>query len=224
MNIRFAASKDKPMIVAKENILPLPFNGVPHEHFPSPWLTISFGEFEALTKAMAYVINKRYHLKPQSRVAIIANSLPMNQLLSMALWYLRIIIVEITPKIGNDVKQCWMRMLNMSMGFYDCVFKPFSQDHKGEEEWIWPWIYPTTPNEHLESGNGGILMVDTDSESFKQEILDAKNQGLTYELEGNYDDLINISGTSSSAQAIIKNGQSSGKIFFFKKKKKKKKN
>lgn len=209
MNIRFAASKDKPMIVAKENILPLPFNGVPHEHFPSPWLTISFGEFEALTKAMAYVINKRYHLKPQSRVAIIANSLPMNQLLSMALWYLRIIIVEITPKIGNDVKQCWMRMLNMSMGFYDCVFKPFSQDHKGEEEWIWPWIYPTTPNEHLESGNGGILMVDTDSESFKQEILDAKNQGLTYELEGNYDDLINISGTSSSAQAIIKNGQSS---------------
>eukprot|EP00833_Pecoramyces_ruminatium_P011471 jgi/Orpsp1_1/1185503/evm.model.c7180000094097.1 len=197
------------MIVAKENILPKPFHGVPHEHFPSPWLTVSFSEFEALAKAMAYVINKRYHLEPQSRVAIIANSLPKNQLFTIALWYLRVITVEITPKIGNDVKQCWMRMLDMNMGFYDCVFKPFYQDHKGEEEWTWPWIYPITPDENLVSGKEGIRMVDMDSESFMQEVLEAKEQGLFYERVGDNDDILTIGGTSSSAQAIIKNGQSS---------------
>jgi len=212
MNYRFAASKDKPMIVAKENILPPPFKGVPNEKFPDPWLTVSFGEFEKLAKAMAYVIDKRYHLEPQTRVAIIANSLPKNQLLSMALWFLRVVTVEITPKIGNDVKQCWMRMLNMSMGFYDCVFKPFYQDHKKEEEWTWPWIYPPTSNENLFAGNEGILMVDMDSESFIQEVIEARDQGLAYERVGDWDDLLTIGGTSSSAQAIIKNGQSSGKF------------
>ncbi|ORX45632.1 ketoacyl-synt-domain-containing protein [Piromyces finnis] len=209
MNHRFAVSKDKPMIVAKENILTPPFKGIPNEKFPSPWLTVSFNEFEKLAKAMAYVINKRYHLEPQSRVAIIANSLPKNHLLSIALWYLRVVTVEITPKIGNDVKQCWMRMLNMSMGFYDCVFKPFYQDHKNEEEWVWPWIYPPTSNENLVAGNEGVLMVDMDSESFIQEVIEARDQGLTFEREGDWDDLLTIGGTSSSAQAIIKNGQCS---------------
>ena len=209
MNYRFAASKNKPMIIAKENLLTKPFHGVPTKEFSYPWLSVSFSEFEALAKAMAYVINKRYHLEPQSRVAIIANSLPKNQLLTIALWYLRVITVEITPKIGNDVKQCWMRMLDMSMGFYDCVFKPFYQDHQEEEEWTWPWIYPITPDENLVSGKEGIRMVNMDGEAFMQEVLDAKEQGLFYERVGDNDDLITIGGTSSSAQAIIKNGQSS---------------
>jgi len=131
INIRFnGISKDKEAIIAKENILPLPFKGVPSSNFPEPWLTVSYGEFLTLIKALSYVLKKKYDFAPGTRVGIIANSLPMTQLIIYALWTMRCVVVCIPPKLGNDVKQYWVRHNDIKMIFYDMNFRLYDDEEK----------------------------------------------------------------------------------------------
>jgi len=71
LDIRFTFPKDNIATVTKEKLLPLPFHGVPHKDYPSPWLTVPFGEYGKLVKAAAYVIKKKFDLPPFSRVGLI---------------------------------------------------------------------------------------------------------------------------------------------------------
>ncbi|ORX61106.1 hypothetical protein BCR36DRAFT_365692 [Piromyces finnis] len=74
INIRFSGVvKDKEAIIAKENILPIPFKDVPSPNFPEPWLTVSFEKFLSLIKALAYVLKKKNMITSSSSQAIIKN-------------------------------------------------------------------------------------------------------------------------------------------------------
>ncbi|ORX59870.1 hypothetical protein BCR36DRAFT_315942 [Piromyces finnis] len=215
MDIRFKSDKDDIAIVSKENLLVKPFQGKPSPEYPAPWLTVTYGEFGDLIKACAYVLKKKYDLAPNSRVGIIANFTPLNHLLLYALWYNRCAIVQIPTKLGNEVKQFWCRLLNLKMIFYDINFEPFDTEEdinmmKENDEWVWKWQLPLTENEkNLDAGQEGILAVNLFSETFRNEILEAKNQGKKFQRKGYEEDVIYIIGTSSSSQAIIKNGQCS---------------
>jgi len=214
MDLRFDGPRDKVAIVAKENILPLPFKGVPHPDYPSPWLTVSFGEFGDLVKATAYVLKKRFDFAPHTRVGIVGNALPHYQLLCYALWYNRCIIVGIPPKLGNDVKQFWVRMLDIKMLFYDKNLMIYDEEKQKPldegGEWIWPWEYPLKEDEYdLSAGFRGIPMFSFYQKEFCEEIYQCKLEGKSYKREGQEKDMITIVGTSSSSQAIIKNGQCS---------------
>ncbi|KAL6594873.1 hypothetical protein U3516DRAFT_647398 [Neocallimastix sp. 'constans'] len=215
MNLRFKNDEDDIAIIAKENLLIKPFHGIPNSEYPSPWLTVNYREFGALIKACAYVLKKKYDLYPNSRVGIIANFTPINHMLIYALWYNRCSVVQIPVKLGNEVKQFWTRILNLKMIFYDVNFTPFDDEEsirmmKEQDEWIWKWQHPLTENEmDLEAGKEGILAVNLYGENFRNEILEAKNQGKSFERKCYDTDVIYIIGTSSSSQAIIKNGQCS---------------
>jgi len=212
MNLRFKNDEDDIAIIAKENLLIKPFHGIPNSEYPSPWLTVNYREFGALIKACAYVLKKKYDLYPNSRVGIIANFTPINHMLIYALWYNRCSVVQIPVKLGNEVKQFWTRILNLKMIFYDVNFTPFDDEEsirmmKEQDEWIWKWQHPLTENEmDLEAGKEGILAVNLYGENFRNEILEAKNQGKSFERKCYDTDVIYIIGTSSSSQAIIKNG------------------
>ena len=60
---------------------------------------------------------------------------------------------------------------------------------------------------NLSAGPRGILMHSIYQKDFCEEILQAKLEGKCYKREGKEEDIILINGTSSSTQAIIKNGQ-----------------
>jgi len=64
---------------------------------------------------------------------------------------------------------------------------------------------------NLSAGPRGILMHSIYQKDFCEEILQAKLEGKCYKREGKEEDIILINGTSSSTQAIIKNGQCSSK-------------
>eukprot|EP00833_Pecoramyces_ruminatium_P000161 jgi/Orpsp1_1/1174193/evm.model.c7180000049208.1 len=214
LDIRFNGPRDNVAIVAKENILGLPFKGEPHPDYPSPWLTIDFGQFGDLIKATAYVLKRRFDLAPLSRVAIVSNALPHYQLICYALWYMRCTVVSISPKLGNDVKQFWVRMLDIRMMFYDknlIIYDNEKQKPLDEGgEWIWPWEYPLNDDElNLSAGSKGILMMSVYQKDFCEEILQAKLEGKSYGRQGQQEDIVLINGTSSSTQAIIKKGQCS---------------
>jgi len=218
MNIRFENDKDDIAIISKENLLVKPFKGQPHPDYPPQWLTVTYSDFWDLIKACAYVLKKKYDLYPNSRVGVIANFTPLNHLLIYALWYNRCAVVQIPSKLGNEVKQFWCRLLNLKMIFYDINFKPFDDEEnirmmEENDEWVWKWQHPLTENEkNLDAGQEGILAVDLYSESFRDEILEAKNQGKSFQRKGYKEDVIYIIGTSSSSQAIIKNGQCTSKF------------
>ena len=77
-------------------------------------------------------------------------------------------------------------------------------------EWIWPWEYPLKEDEYnLSAGIRGIPMFSTYQKDFCEEIYQCKLEGKSYKREGQEKDIITIVGTSSSSQAIIKNGQCS---------------
>jgi len=52
-------------------------------------------------------------------------------------------------------------------------------------------------------------------EDFRNEIYQAKLEGKSYERRGDRDDVLVVIGTSSSSQAIIKNGQCSSKYIYY---------
>ncbi|ORX61108.1 ketoacyl-synt-domain-containing protein [Piromyces finnis] len=221
INIRFSGVvKDKEAIIAKENILPIPFKGVPSPNFPEPWLTVSFEEFLSLIKALAYVLKKKYDFAPGTRVGIIANSLPMTQLMIYALWMIRCIVVNIPPKLGNDVKQYWVKHCDVKMIFYDMNFRPSTNEEENKKlnkqsQWIWKWYHDLTEeDEGLSAGKEGVLMSYIYDEEFRNEILQTKLEGKGYERKGDKDDVLTVIGTSSSSQAIIKNGQYSSNVPF----------
>jgi len=171
-------------------------------------------------KATAYVIKKRFDLPPFSRVGLIANATPHYQLICFALWYNRCTIVSISPKLGNNIKQYWARMLDMKMFFYDSSL--IINDNETQTilddggEWIWPWEYPLTEEEQgLCAGPKGIPMFSIYQKDFCEEIYQSKLEGKTFKRQGQENDIILITGTSSSSQAIIKNGHFSSKFFFF---------
>ncbi|ORX84593.1 hypothetical protein BCR32DRAFT_266215 [Anaeromyces robustus] len=215
INRRFTLRGDNIAIVAKDNILPIPFKSVPHPDYPEPWVTVSFKEFHALIKAMAYVIKRRFDFAPGTRVGVIANSLPITHLLVYTLWTLRCIVVFIPPKIGNDVKQYWVRHIDIKMIFYDINFRPFDDDNINKElneqcQWIWKWTYPLTEeDEGISAGKEGINMFYFYDEDFRNEIYNIKLEGKGYYRKGCSEDVLTVVGTSSSSQAIIKNGQCS---------------
>eukprot|EP00833_Pecoramyces_ruminatium_P013201 jgi/Orpsp1_1/1187233/evm.model.d7180000056253.1 len=214
LDIRFDGSKDHIAIVAKENILGSPYKGIPHPDYPSQWLTVTFGEFGSLVRATAYVLKKKFDLAPYSRVGIVGNALPHYQLICYALWYMRCTVIGIPPKLGNDVKQFWVRMLDIKMLFYDknlIIYDEEKQQPLDEGgEWIWPWEYPLTDEEYnLSAGYKGIPMFSLYQKEFCEEIYQAKLEGKCFKRKGDKDDIVTIVGTSSSSQAIIKNGQCS---------------
>ncbi|OUM60726.1 hypothetical protein PIROE2DRAFT_62973 [Piromyces sp. E2] len=215
LNTRFNDDpRDNVATVAKENLLTLPFKGKPHPDYPSPWLTVSMGEFGDLVKATAYVIKKRFDLAPLTRVGLIANATPHYQLISYALWYNRCTVVIISPKLGNDVKQFWARLLDIKMMFYDANLHIYDKEIQAAldegGEWIWPWEYPLTEEEQgLSAGIKGIPMFSVYQKDFCEEIYQSMLEGKSYQREGHKDDVVVIAGTSSSTQAIIKNGQCS---------------
>ncbi|OUM60729.1 hypothetical protein PIROE2DRAFT_13457, partial [Piromyces sp. E2] len=214
LDIRFNCSRDNIAIVAKKNLLPIPFQGEPHPEYPSPWLTVPFGEFGDLVKATAYVIKKKFDLPPFSRVGLIANATPHYQLICFALWYNRCTIVSISPKLGNNIKQFWARMLDMRMFFYDKSLIVYDDDIQipldKRGEWIWPWEYPLKDDEqNLCAGQQGIPMFSIYQKDFCKEIYQSKLEGKTFKRQGQESDIILITGTSSSSQAIIKNGHCS---------------
>jgi len=117
---RFEGSIDHIAIASKENI----FRFTIHQDYPSPYLTVTFGELGDLVKATAYVLEKKKKIDLTSftRVDIVGNALPHYQLLCYALWYMRCTIIGIPPKLGNDVKQFWVIILDIKMLFYDKNF------------------------------------------------------------------------------------------------------
>jgi len=166
---------------------------------------------------MAYVIKKRYDFAPGTRVGIITGSLPLTQMLIYALWMSRCIVVNIPPKLGNDVKQYWVKHCDVKMIFYDMNFRPTLDDEENNKlneqaQWVWKWYQPLTEeDEGLCTGKEGIKMFYIYDEDFRNEILQTKLEGKGYERRGDKDDVLTVIGTSSSSQAIIKNGQYSSK-------------
>ncbi|ORX78811.1 ketoacyl-synt-domain-containing protein [Anaeromyces robustus] len=215
INIRFSSRKDNVAIVAKENILLFPFKGVPSPEYPDPWLTVSFKEFHSLIKALAYVLKKRYDFRVGDRVGITANTLPMTQLYLYALFFLRCVVVLIPPKLGNDVKQYWVRHNDIRMIFYDFSLRISDNDEENQKlndqgEWTWPWTYPLTEEDAgLSAGEEGIPMCFMYNKDLCNEIYQTKLDGKEYYRKGDRNDVLMILGTSSTSQAIIKNGQCS---------------
>jgi len=215
INIRFSGRKDNIAIVAKENILPFPFKGIPSPKYPEPWLTVTYREFYGLIRATAYVLKKRYDLRVGDRIGVTGNSLPITQLFIYALWTLRCTVVLIPPKLGNDVKQYWVRHNDIRMIFYDVnlrIHETEEENNKLNEqgEWTWPWVYPLNEEDAgLCAGEKGVPMCFMYHKGLCEEIYQTKLEGKGYCRKGDADDVINIIGTSSSSQAIIKNGQCS---------------
>jgi len=105
------------------------------------------------------------------------------------------------------------------MIFYDVNFRIYDDNSKNEKlnqqgEWIWKWIMPLTEEEedNLSAGRKDIKMFYIYDEVFRNEIYQAKIEGKSFERKGDNDDIIIVFGTSSSLQAIIKNGQYSRKF------------
>ncbi|OUM60720.1 hypothetical protein PIROE2DRAFT_13450 [Piromyces sp. E2] len=204
-----------PALVSKPNLFCSPFKPVPHPDYPSPWLTVSYDDFFKLVKACAYVIKRRFDLPPQSRIGVISNGLPINVLIIYALWYSRCTVVGIPPKLGNDVKQFWVKNLDVNMIFYESNSISFFEEEKQKElnksnKWIWDWQYPLQEDEYdLSAGYKGIPMFCMNNEEFCEEIYQCSLEGKSYTCPGLETDAVQIVGTSSSSQAIIKNGQAS---------------
>jgi len=152
---------------------------------------------------------------------VTANSLPLTQLIIYSLWTLRCTVVLIPPKLGNDVKQYWVRHNDIKMIFYDINLRIHETDEENNKlneqgEWIWPWVYPLTEQDAgLSAGEKGVPMSYMYHKNLCEEIYQAKLEGKAYCRKGDADDIVCIVGTSSSSQAIIKNGQCSRKFFFF---------
>ncbi|KAG4093875.1 hypothetical protein H8356DRAFT_1311429 [Neocallimastix lanati (nom. inval.)] len=205
---------DEPALVSKPNLWSLPFKPEPHPDYPSPWTCVSYKQFFRLVKACAYVLKKRFDLPPQSRVGVVANTLPLNILIIYALWYIRCTPVAVPPKLGNDVKQFWARMLDISMFIYDINVNIFDEEKQNQlnesGEWIWEWEYPLREDEYnLSAGFKGIPMFCMNNSEFLEEIYQCSLEGKTYARPGLKDDVVMVIGTSSSTQAIIKNGHCS---------------
>ncbi|ORX63831.1 hypothetical protein BCR32DRAFT_298303 [Anaeromyces robustus] len=203
-----------PIFIAKPNLFGLPFKPEPHPDYPSPWLTVSYKQFYALLKALAYVLKKRFDLEPHSRVGIVSNASPMNILLIHALWLNRCCVIEMSPKLSNNVKQFWVRMLDMKMIFYDYTLSIFNEEKQNElnekGEWIWEWEYPLKEDEYdLSAGFRGIPMFFMENVEFCEEIYQCSLEGKSFVRPGHKDDIVLMLGTSSSSQAIIKNGHCS---------------
>jgi len=131
-----------------------------------------------------------------------------------ALWYCRYTVVSIPPKLGNDVKQYWARMLDISMIIYDYYLKIYDEEKQkslnDSGEWIWEWEYPLKDDEYnLSAGYKGIPMFSMNNKDFCEEIYQCALEGKTYARRGEKGDVVTIIGTSSSSQAIIKNGHCS---------------
>ncbi|ORY36775.1 ketoacyl-synt-domain-containing protein [Neocallimastix californiae] len=205
--------KNEPAIIAKENLLPFPFKPEISSRYPENWKTIPFYQLFDLVKATAYVLKKRYDFAPGTRVGIIANTLPFTQLMIYALWNLRCVVVTFPPRLGNDVKQYWVKHCDIKMIFYDVNFRLYDDYEKNEKlnkqgQWIWKWIHPLTEeDEGLCAGKEGVKMCFIYSDELCKEIYQAKAEGKAYQRKGDPDDVLLVMGTSSSSQAIIKNGQ-----------------
>jgi len=105
------------------------------------------------------------------------------------------------------------------MIFYDVnlrIHETEEENNKLNEqgEWTWPWVYPLNEEDAgLCAGEKGVPMCFMYHKGLCEEIYQTKLEGKGYCRKGDADDVINIIGTSSSSQAIIKNGQCSSKYF-----------
>ncbi|KAL6605651.1 hypothetical protein U3516DRAFT_667416 [Neocallimastix sp. 'constans'] len=184
---RFEGSIDHIAIASKENI----FRFTIHQDYPSPYLTVTFGELGDLVKATAYVLEKKKKIDLTSftRVDIVGNALPHYQLLCYALWYMRCTIIGIPPKLGNDKQE------------------PLDERGQGK--------YPLKEDEyHLSAGYKGIPMFSMYQKEFCEEIYQAKLVGKCFRRQGIKEDIATIVGTSSSYRVIIKNDQCSSKYIY----------
>eukprot|EP00833_Pecoramyces_ruminatium_P011843 jgi/Orpsp1_1/1185875/evm.model.c7180000095761.1 len=199
-----------PMLVAKPNLFILPFKPKPNKNFPSPYLSVTYGEFADLAKAYAYVLKNKYHIPPFTRIGIIGEANPIHHiLLTYAVWYLRGTIVDISTRVGEEVVQAWMTTTDVSLTLYDSGLPSFpsiqSINTKERSEWIWTWESKTLDDKST-SQLKSMIMVNIESNILNAEVLSAYKAGKLFEEELLPDDIVSIIGTSSSTQAIVKDG------------------
>ena len=203
LNKRCEYFGDDPMIASRPNLFSAPFTPKPSKDFPSPYLSITFNEFNNLAKSYAYVIKNKYNIESYSRIGIIGEARPIHHLLlTYAVWYLKAMTVEISTGVGEEVVQEWMNECDVFITFYDSDLPCFPSikgiNYKEKAEWIWSW----------ESGGTtkSMRMVNIESDILNVEVMSACKSGKKYEDLLDPDDVISIIGTSSSTQAIVKDG------------------
>jgi len=203
LNKRCQYCGDDPMIVSRPNLFSAPFTPKPNKNFPSPYLSVSFSEFTNLAKSCAYVINKKYNIQPYSRVGIIGEARPIHHLLlTYAVWYLKGTTVEISTGVGEEVVQEWMKTTDVSITFYDSALPSFQSfkdiKYKEKSEWTWTW--------ENEGSTKSMKMINIESDILNVEIMAAYKSKNKHEEIVDPEDIMSIIGTSSSTQAIVKDG------------------
>jgi len=197
---------DDPMIVAKPNLFSIPFRPKPNKNFPNPYLAVTFKEYSELAKSYAYVLRQKYNIQPHTRVGIMGDATPIHLLLIYAVWYLKGTIVEISTGVGEEVVQAWMTTTDVFITFYNTALPSFPSiqniNTKEKEDWVWSW----TTNNNGTTETKSMLMVNMEGDILNAEILSANKSGYMYEDEYEEDDIVTIIGTSSTTQAIVKDG------------------
>jgi acyl transferase domain-containing protein/long-subunit acyl-CoA synthetase (AMP-forming) len=199
-----------PMIVAKPNLFSLPFKPKPNKNFPKPYLSVTYSEFSNLAKSYAYVLKHKYNIPSHSRIGIIGEASPIHHLLlTYTVWYLRGTIVDISTGVGEEVVQAWMTTTDVILTLYDSGLPPFpsiqSINTNEELEWTWTWT-SKIGNEDEINKTKSMTMVNIENDILNTEVLSAYKSGNFFEEELSPDDYVSIIGTSSSTQAVVKDG------------------